>query len=90
MTAGGPASGEGPAPVADAAAARAARKDMARLERRLARLDEQEARLHAELAENATDPEQVLALDARLRAVVAEKDQVEAEWLEVADSADGG
>ncbi len=89
--ASGAGAGAGPAvPVADAAAARAARKDMARLERRLARLDEQEARLHAELAENATDPEQVLALDARLRAVVAEKDQVEADWLEVAETADGG
>jgi hypothetical protein len=32
---------------------------MARLERRLARLDELEARLHADLAEHATDPQQV-------------------------------
>jgi len=81
---GGPAGRGGGAP--DAAAARAARKDLARLERRLARLDAEETSLHAELAESATDPEQVLALDTRLRAVVQEKDQVEADWLALAES----
>ena len=77
--------GQGGGPV-DAAAARAARKDLSRLERRLARLDAEETGLHAELAASATDPERVLALDTRLRAVVAEKDQVEADWLALAES----
>ena len=81
---GGPA-GRGGGGV-DAAAVRAARKDLARLERRLARLDAEERSLHAELAESATDPEQVLALDTRLRAVVQEKDQVEADWLVLAET----
>ena len=80
---GGPAGRGGGA--LDAAAARAARKDLARLERRLARLDAEETSLHAGLAESATDPEQVLSLDTRLRAVVQEKDQVEADWLALAE-----
>ena len=42
-----------------------------------------------DLAANATDPQQVLALDARLQDVLAEKDQVEAEWLEAAEAAEG-
>lgn len=82
----------GSAPAAggpSAAEVRAARKDLARLERRLARLDEQERKLHADLAEHATDPTRVVELDGRLREVLAEKDQVEAEWLDLAETAEG-
>ena len=44
----------------------------------------EEQRLHDALAEAATDHETVLALDAELRAVVAERDQLEEHWLELA------
>ena len=67
---------------------RAARKEMARAERRLERLAADEAALHAELAAHATDHEQVTALDARLRALHAERDDLEAVWLAAAEAAD--
>jgi len=64
---------------------RTARKEMARLERQLSRFAEQEERLHAELAAHATDHEKVLRLDAKLRALAAEREQVEEAWLIAAD-----
>jgi ABC transport system ATP-binding/permease protein len=72
-----------------AAQERQARKDVARIERRLAKLTETEAGLHAEMAENATDHEALAALDERLRAVVAEKESLEEEWLVAAEVAEG-
>jgi ATP-binding cassette subfamily F protein uup len=80
--------GDGPVRGADAASAaevRAARKDMARLERQLSRLQEREARLHAAMAERATDHEAVLALDAELRDVHAEREALEEQWLAAAE-----
>jgi ABC transport system ATP-binding/permease protein len=83
-----PAPSAAPSSGGDAPSAgdvRAARKDMARLERQLSRLAEQEERLHAEMAANATDHETVLRLDERLRAVHAEREAVEEEWLAAAE-----
>jgi ABC transport system ATP-binding/permease protein len=71
----------------DAAAQREARKALARLERRIDRLTLEESRLHEQLARAATDPGRLVELDTSLRAVVAEKEQLEEEWLEVAESA---
>jgi ATP-binding cassette subfamily F protein uup len=68
---------------------RAARKAAARLERRLEKLTAEEERLHGELAAAATDHARVLELDERLRAVLAEKEQVESDWLEAAEVAEG-
>ena len=68
-----------------AADVRAARKDMGRLERRLDRLTAEEERLHTELAASATDHWTVLALDARLRELAAERERLEEAWLEAAD-----
>ncbi len=82
----GAADGAGAVSAADA---RAARKDLSRLERRLVKLDTQERRLHDDLATHATDPEQVQRLDSQLQTVLAEKDQVEADWLALAETADG-
>jgi ATP-binding cassette subfamily F protein uup len=72
---------------ADAAAQRAARKDLQRIERRLARLVEEEERLHADLAAHATDHERVQALDERLRALGEERAALEDEWLDSAERA---
>ena len=66
---------------------RAARKEMARLERQLSRLEDTEKRLHAELAENATDHLAVLRLDEQLRAVHAEREALEESWLAAAETA---
>jgi ABC transport system ATP-binding/permease protein len=72
-----------------AAAARGARKELARVERRLERLRADEGRLHEELAAAASDHERVLDLDARLRAVTEERDGLEERWLELAEAAEG-
>ncbi|ROP38563.1 ABC-F family ATP-binding cassette domain-containing protein [Saccharothrix texasensis] len=71
-----------------AADQRAARKELSRLERRLETLQKKEAKLHAALAEAATDPERLLALDAELKAVMAEAEDVETQWLAAAESAE--
>jgi ABC-type multidrug transport system ATPase subunit len=91
---GPPAAGPAAAPVPSPGAAasgpgeqRAARKEMARLERQISRLQAEEERLHAELAAKATDHEAVLALDARLREVVTERDSLEEQWLVAAEAA---
>ncbi|MEP6463960.1 MAG: ABC-F family ATP-binding cassette domain-containing protein [Frankiaceae bacterium] len=64
---------------------RAARKELGRLERTLARLDRRERELHAALAEHATDYERVAGYDAELRAVSAERSDVEDRWLVLAE-----
>jgi ATP-binding cassette subfamily F protein uup len=66
---------------------REARKELVRVERALERAQRQEARLHDELARHATDFAKVADLDARLREVVAEREQLEERWLEVAEAA---
>ena len=71
----------GPSP----AEAREARKTMARVERQLARLAEREDRIHAAMAEAATDHARVLDLNRELREVVDERELLELEWLEAAD-----
>jgi len=80
----GAASGPG-----DAARLRADRKELARLDRSLDRLRRQEQRLHDDLAAAATDHERVLALDTELRALTAERETLEEQWLEVAERVDG-
>jgi len=69
---------------------RAARRELARLERRIAALQAREAALHGELAEHATDHLRVAALDAELRSVGADREAAETAWLELAESAPGG
>jgi ATP-binding cassette subfamily F protein uup len=65
---------------------RAARKEIGRLERALERLGEREAALHEDMAAAATDHERLRALDAELRALTAERDALEAAWLETAET----
>ncbi len=64
--------------------ARLARKELTRLERALERLARRESALHTALAEAATDHQRLLALDAELREVVAEKARTEDAWLSLA------
>ncbi|MEU0565101.1 ABC-F family ATP-binding cassette domain-containing protein [Nonomuraea sp. NPDC005983] len=61
------------------------RKDLNRLERQLDRLANEEAKLHTAMASAASDYAKLGTLDAQLREIHAQKDAVEAEWLEVAD-----
>ena len=75
------------APVTSAAEQRAARKELSRVERSIGKLDGREKALHAELAEAVTDPGRLQALGAELKAVRAEKDAAEEQWMALAESA---
>jgi ATP-binding cassette subfamily F protein uup len=65
---------------------RAARKELTRLERRIATLEKREGELHAALAEHATDFARISELDAELRTAVADREAAEEQWLELSDS----
>ncbi|AEM80901.1 ABC-F family ATP-binding cassette domain-containing protein [Streptomyces violaceusniger] len=70
-----------------AAEQRAAKKELQKIERRLARISEQESDLHTRIAEHATDFSKVAELDTRLRELTGERDDLETQWLELADDA---
>ena len=67
---------------------RAARKELARLERQLEKLRERETTVYAEMAAAASDHERVLGLDAALRGLRDERAVMEDRWLELAERAD--
>ena len=69
----------------DPALVRQARKDVARIERQLSRVAEREEKLHGAMAEQAADHTKLLALDADLRALHAERAALEEEWLAAAE-----
>ncbi len=73
-------------PVSAAAAERAARKELQRVERQIDRAANREAALTGELAANATDYEKLTELGAQLRVLQAEKAGLEERWLEIASS----
>jgi ATP-binding cassette subfamily F protein uup len=68
------------------AAQRAGRKEAARLERELEKLDQRERELHTQMAVNATDFAGLRELQAELAALEAEKSDTEAAWLEVSEA----
>jgi ABC transport system ATP-binding/permease protein len=86
QSAAAPRSG-GPAASREVSAARlrAGQKELARLERQIARLADEQARLEAELAASAADYARLIELGAQLRSVQQDKDGLEERWLEVAD-----
>ncbi len=74
--------------VPDAATTRAARKELARLDRQLKSLGDRETRLHDRMAASAADHQAVTALDADLRALHDERSALEERWLELAELTD--
>jgi ATP-binding cassette subfamily F protein uup len=64
---------------------RLAKKELARLERQLVKLDARESELHAAMAASASDHEAVVRLSEELRQVRAEKESVEEAWLVLSD-----
>ncbi|MCH6160734.1 ABC-F family ATP-binding cassette domain-containing protein [Streptomyces marispadix] len=70
-----------------AAIARAGQKEMQRIERRLDRIGEKQSELHEAMAEHATDFERVAGLDAELRELDSERENLETRWLELAEGA---
>ena len=72
-------------PPADA---RAAKKELQKIERQLDKISENErASCTPRSPTNATDFEKVAELDADLRELAAERDELEMRWLELADDA---
>jgi ATP-binding cassette subfamily F protein uup len=75
-------------PMADAAAARAAKKELNRIERQLARITEAETKLHDQLAASASDYERLSELDTELRKLADERGELETAWFEAAERAE--
>jgi ATP-binding cassette subfamily F protein uup len=76
------------APVSDAVAIRAAKKDLNRIERQLAKLTEAEAKLHDQLAANASNYERLAELDTELRKLADERGELETAWFDAAERAE--
>ena len=68
---------------------RAARKTLARLDKRLERIAAQEQELNAAIAENAGDYTRLAVLSADLETLAAERDALELEWLAAAELLEG-
>ncbi len=75
------------APAVSAQASRAAKKELQKVERQLDKLSTRETTLHKQIADHATDFEKVAKLDAELRELVTERDELEMRWLELAEDA---
>ena len=76
-----------PRAVPNQAIVRAARKEAARLERALDKLGEREASLQDAMAAAATDHIRLRELQTELADASAERERLEAEWLEAAEQA---
>ncbi|WP_372347816.1 ABC-F family ATP-binding cassette domain-containing protein [Streptomyces sp. KL116D] len=70
-----------------AADARAAKKELQKIERQMDKISDKESKLHAQIADNATDFAKVADLDAQLRELVGEREELEMRWLELAEDA---
>ena len=70
--------------TSDAGGQRAAAKDLARLDRQLARLSGREARLHEQMAMHASDYQKLVEFERELHELHAERDALELAWLEAA------
>jgi ATPase subunit of ABC transporter with duplicated ATPase domains len=68
-----------------AAESRQARKDLTKLERQIAKLDERESKINESLAVHGSDYDKIIELDAQLKAVREERAEVEEAWLELAE-----
>ncbi|MET7709770.1 ABC-F family ATP-binding cassette domain-containing protein [Micromonospora sp. NPDC005413] len=68
-----------------AAEVRQARKDLTRLERQLAKLDQREVVLLDQLAADATDYARVAELDTQLKDLRAERERIEESWMTLAE-----
>ncbi|MGQ4515160.1 ATP-binding cassette domain-containing protein [Streptomyces sp. DW26H14] len=82
-----PAVPAGSASTVSAKDSRAAKKELQRVERQLDKVSTREAELHQRIADSATDFEKVAKLDAELRELDGEREQLETRWLELAEDA---
>ena len=82
VSAAPPAAAAGSPSSRPAGVLRDARKEVARLERALAKLEGREAGLHEEMAASASDHARLRSLDEDLRALRTERDALESAWME--------
>lgn len=75
---------------AGSAEERAARKTLARVEKRLEQVAAREAELNADVLAHASDHERLTDLGAQLSALTGEREGLEAEWLEAAEALEDG
>ncbi len=71
------------------AVAKSARKEVARLERALGKLETRETSLHEEMAVAATDHQRLRDLQAQLAVLLAEREELEAAWMEQSELLEG-
>jgi len=76
-------------PAGSAGRARAARKELRRVERRLDRLTAEESELASSLAAQTSDYRKLLELGDRLRGLQHEKSELEERWLALAEDVHG-
>jgi ABC-type multidrug transport system ATPase subunit len=74
----------------DAARQRQARKDLARVESQLAKLGTRIDVLHAQMATHAADYERLVTLGSELDEALARQDELEGQWLELAEQVGEG
>ncbi len=90
----GPGAGrEAPAPAAGPPTQtrlRAARKDLARVERSLEKLTAREAALHADMAAAATDHVRLRELQRSLAQLAAQREELESSWLATSELLEAG
>jgi ATP-binding cassette subfamily F protein uup len=74
-------------PEKSAADQRVVKKELQKIERQLDRISEKETKLHAQIAEYATDFAKVAELDTELRDLAGQREELELRWLELAENA---
>ncbi|WP_138414974.1 ABC-F family ATP-binding cassette domain-containing protein [Sinomonas gamaensis] len=74
-----------PGSGASEAEKRQARKELGRVERQLGKIADQEAKLHAQMAEAAEDYPRLAGLNEQLQALLGEKEELELAWLEASE-----
>ncbi|MCZ4492666.1 MAG: transport system ATP-binding/permease protein [Baekduia sp.] len=87
--AGGGAGGAVAKSPPSGAVVRAARKEVARLERALDKLADRETALHEDMAASATDHTRLRELQAELTTLLTERETLEAAWLETSEALEG-
>jgi ATP-binding cassette subfamily F protein uup len=83
------ANGNGAKAAPAGAVARAARKEIARVERALEKLSARETTLHEAMAAAATDHAKLRELQGELSCLATERDDLEATWLETSEALEG-
>jgi ATP-binding cassette subfamily F protein uup len=71
--------------ASDPATDRAVQKELAKLERRLVKVEEKIAGLYADMAAFATDPVKLGELQDQVTEFESERDGIEERWMELAD-----